>query len=607
MSADQIALLERRLKREKSARKQAENLLETKSLELYNANNKLQDLAYSQEDKIRTRTKELKIARDKALKASEAKGNFLATMSHEIRTPMNGIIGMAQILLETELSSKQKTQLSVLLSSSESLLQIINDILDLSKLEYGNLLIQKVQFNIYELIDDILSSLSITSSQKNLEIINIIDSNVPFELVGDPSRLRQILINLVGNAIKFTDSGHIQINLEVIEKQHDSNTDEMYIQFEVTDTGKGISNEDQDKLFKPFSQITGTKYDKEIQKGTGLGLSICKKLSKIMNGTIELRSENKVGTTFTLCIPFKSVNQTKTISKSSKKVCFYQNAAELNKLTHKQFDHLSEAVTKANNIQEVIRFSEKNTDDANLIFIDSEYLTIENQKELCAYLHANRINKNQWIFIQSINETNLQLSNYCEDNHLHTLIKPLSQRKLAELILPEQFKNNDDTIKENKETTFNNKHILLAEDNKVNQMVAKALLEKQGLKVTIANDGIEALALFDKHQHDLVLMDINMPRMGGLEALHKLREILDEDLDTSLEKNDKNSDKSSHNISHNISHMNENKKKHFVPVVALTANAIQGSAEEYIKAGMDGYLSKPIEVDKLVNELEKWL
>jgi len=500
MSADQIALLERRLKREKSARKQAENLLETKSLELYNANNKLQDLAYSQEDKIRTRTKELKIARDKALKASEAKGNFLATMSHEIRTPMNGIIGMAQILLETELSSKQKTQLSVLLSSSESLLQIINDILDLSKLEYGNLLIQKVEFNIYELIDDILSSLSITSSQKNLEIINIIDSNVPSELVGDPSRLRQILINLVGNAIKFTDSGHIQINLEVIEKQHDSNTDEMYIQFEVTDTGKGISNEDQDKLFKPFSQITGTKYDKEIQKGTGLGLSICKKLSKIMNGTIELRSENKVGTTFTLCIPFKTVNQTKTISKSSKKVCFYQNAAELNKLTHKQFDHLSEAVTKANNIQEV-------------------------------------------------------------------------------------------------------KHILLAEDNKVNQMVAKALLEKQGLTVTIANDGIEALALFDKHQHDLVLMDINMPRMGGLEALHKLREMLDEDLDTSLENNDKNSDKSSHNISH----MNENKKKHFVPVVALTANAIQGSAEEYIKAGMDGYLSKPIEVDKLVNELEKWL
>ena len=601
---EQIKLLERRLKREKNARKQAENLLETKSLELYKANTDLQALADSQEDLIVSRTKELKIARDKALSASEAKSHFLATMSHEIRTPMNGVTGMAQLLLGTELSPKQRRQMSVLLSSSESLLQIINDVLDLSKLESGKIECQKQAFDINILVDDILNSLALTSAEKKLELINIIDSSIPNKLIGDPSRLRQILINLLGNAIKFTHAGYVLLKLTLVKNQSDTDItkNQITIKFEIKDTGKGIAEADLEKLFKPFSQISNNNSGTKLEQGTGLGLSICKKLTSVMQGEIGVNSEENSGTTFWLELPFTLPENLSLKERSSSKqqarsplpqIYFYQRLLNIRLLMSEQLNNVSHYIKAASNLQQLFEHvehnkhdhdednneghNENNYEDKDLIIIDSENINKREYQQLIDYLETHKINNKQWIFIQSINETQQRLSRYCETNNITTIIKPLSQIKLAKAIYPAQFKD-EKFNKAVDEKAFIGTKLLLAEDNKINQMVTKALLNKQGIEVIVANDGIEALEHYQKQSFDIIFLDINMPRMGGLEALEKLHEIMD-----------------------------ANPNNHRPPIIALTANALEGAKEEYIASGMDGYLAKPIESDKLNQELKKWL
>ncbi len=300
-----------------------------------------------------------------------------------------------------------------------------------------------------------------------------------------------------------------------------------------------------------------------------------------MGGKIGVISNEKKGTTFWVEITFEE-NQSKNSNlTTNNSVAFYQPLEKIRPFIYEQLSTVFTTTKSVNNLQELIRYSQKKKCNQelkkanNFIMLDSENLSKKEYEELIEHFESKQINTKQWIIIQSITETNLKLSQFCEKNNIKTIIKPLSQMKLFEVLKPITSENKNQGLVGTEERRYFGTRILLAEDNKVNQMVTKALLKKQDIEVTIANDGIEALEIYD-NSFDLIMLDINMPRMGGLEALKKLRILMKKQ---------------------NIS----------IPVIALTANALEGAKEEYLSHGMDGYLTKPIEIKKLANELEKWL
>jgi len=489
--------------------------------------------------------------------ANQTKDLFLANMSHEIRTPLNGIFGFTQLLSETELNEEQKEYTSIIKKSSEHLISIVNDILDISKIKAQKIELEIIEFDPVEQFEIAVESYAAKASQAHLEFNLFVDPSLPTNLLGDPTKISQVLVNLVSNAIKFTPAnGEVNVNIEMIEDKRK----EVTVRFAVQDTGIGISPKQQKKIFEAFSQAdisTSRQYG-----GTGLGLNISSKLIDMMGSKLELKSELSKGSEFFFVLKLQKSKKSssRAIEQSDQNIFLVSSKQEQESTLHNNLAQYI-AHTGANvfsydeNIfQELVKNKEMLPD---VIFVDYKYN--KRAGELERYLELSC----KVIVIASI-EHKERLKSY-GDKIDKVIYKPINFTKTINAI-----SRAHDSIKKQRELRFKDVHILVAEDNFINQKLIKSILEKMNISVDIASNGEEALEKrMESSHYDLILMDIQMPVMGGVEATAKI-----------------------------MSFERGYRKRH-IPIIALTANALSEDKFKYTSAGMDGYLSKPIDLEQL--------
>ncbi|HSH76531.1 MAG TPA: response regulator [Longimicrobiales bacterium] len=526
--------------------------------------------------RLKLREEELTRARLEADGANKAKGEFLANVSHEIRTPINGIIGMTELALDTPLTDQQREYLHMVQSSALALLDVINGVLDFSKIEAGKLQIEAIDFTLRDTLTGALKPLALVAEKKGIELLYDEGRDVPERLRGDPGRLRQVLVNLVGNAVKFTESGEVDLTTTKVRDLDDG----LELRFEVRDTGTGIPAAELEHVFEAFSQAdgsTGRRFG-----GTGLGLSIASGIVETMGGRIEVESEEGAGSTFAFHLPFGYGQEVlrppglPARELRGRRVLVVDDNATNRRIMRGFLGRMELEVADVPSGVEALEHLDRALraeEPFEMVVLDIQMPNLDGF-EVAGRIRADeRFADLVLVAVTAVGRPGdgalceqLGISSY--------LLKPLTPTELRDAIHLTLGQDDDGprpqqlVTRHSLREAWQSLRVLLAEDNRVNQKLAVHILESLGHEVTVADNGREALDLLESAEFDLILMDIQMPEMGGIEATRLIRE-------------------------------REERSGRHVPIVALTAHAREGDRERFLEAGMDEYISKPIGQEQL--------